>query len=44
VARGEWIDRAWPGEWLGEEVFRITEMQSVLGSASIMLIERRVSE
>jgi hypothetical protein len=38
------LDRARPGDWLDEEVFHITEMQSVLGSASIMLVERSVSE
>jgi hypothetical protein len=38
------LDWAWPGGWLGEEVFRITKMQGVLGSASILLVERTVSE
>jgi hypothetical protein len=45
VANGfGFLDRARPGGWLGEEVFSISEMRGVVGSASIMLVERRVSE
>ena len=34
------LDRARPGDWLSEEVFRITEMQSVLGLARVRLFGR----